>query len=149
FHGRRGAGRRSAAEALARGLGMSLVCADLERASSPQADLCDSLRLALREARFRDAVVFIEGLDGVRGEDGERQVRRVFDLLNDQPGIVIVSGADADWITAQDVSRFISVAFGVPDAAARRSCWRACLASSRGSLDDGALDTLSQRFRLT
>jgi SpoVK/Ycf46/Vps4 family AAA+-type ATPase len=147
FHGRQGAGKRCTAEALAKALGMSLLAVDLGRGWGGQLDLEQILKLSLREARFREALLFIEGLEALHGEEGERQSQRLFDGLSDQAGIIIVAGIEAKWVSAQ--AGLINVPFSIPDFAERRACWQTSLGPSASALDNSDLDALAQRFRLT
>jgi AAA+ superfamily predicted ATPase len=149
FHGRHGAGKRCTAEALAKATNVPLLRVDLRPASSDNAELTQILDLSRREARFRHAMLFVEGLNAVSAEKMEPALRRLFDGADDQFAITIVAGDEPESIAAHGMPGVISVAFEMLDFAKRRICWESSLGASAHALNGSDVDALAQRYRLT
>jgi AAA+ superfamily predicted ATPase len=151
FHGPRGSGKCRTGEALAGSLGMGLLVVDLP-ALVAGAEPAASLALAFREARLYDAVLYLDGLDAVRGDEQAWTHRCLVDLLAEQPGITVLAG-EQPWTPAPRSALgplgVLGVAFPVPSFAQQRACWERSLAPIGVALDDRGLDALSDRFRLT
>jgi len=154
FHGPLGAGCRRIAEALARELGLPLLAADLPRAANAaQTDFEQRLMLLRREARLRNAVLFLDDVDALRGEDRALQRRALLESLSQTPVITILNGRQP-WGTfghrgANGPLGVVTLPIAFPDFEQRRSYWRMNLSAEGVQLGDGELDALSGRFRLT
>jgi AAA+ superfamily predicted ATPase len=153
FEGRPGAGRSSAAEALAAELGMPLLAADLARALEPAADAAAKLALLVRETRLQDAVLFLGDLDALRAPDHNAGLELLLRELDAHAGIVILAGASsfAPTRTAgrRPLAGLVTVPFPLPDAAARRACWTSRLDEAGVATSAETIDALGGRFRLT
>jgi AAA+ superfamily predicted ATPase len=141
FHGAQDAGQSAAAEALAGELGLNLLHANLTKAGDPADDFDATLSLLLREAWLKDAILYVDGVDGPRREQWIRSYRRL-----PEAGIVILTGAQAWTPGDADV---VSVAWGALDFEMRRTCWQANLSNVELSLSRPDLGALAGRFRLT
>jgi len=141
FHGPQDAGQSAAAEALAGELELNLLHADLSRAGEHADEFGVTIGLLLREAWLKDAILYVDGVDGLRREQWVRSHRRL-----PQAGIVILAGAQA-WTPGDP--EVITVALGALDFELRRICWRASLLDLGLTLSEAELDALAGRFRLT
>lgn len=149
FQGPRGVGKRRAAEALAAGVGMRFLTVDLARALAADRDFEQILRLLFRETWFQDAVLYLDGLDVLRGDKHDLQSRCLLEILAEGTGITILAGAQP-WAPYEGAPiGVVTVPFPIPDFAGRRACWQTNLAAEGITLDDHDLDALADRFRLT
>jgi AAA+ superfamily predicted ATPase len=149
FQGPRHAGTCQTAEALAAEVRMPLLAADLARALAATTDFEQVLRLLFREAWFQDALLYLEGVDALRGSDQAIRYQRLLDALVEDQGIAILSG-DEPWVpSAYTPLGVLIVPFPMPDLTQRRTCWKTHLAALGVTLDDHELDGLASRFRLT
>ena len=154
FQGPLGAGQRHIAEALAHELGLPLLAADLARAtSSMQTDFEERLRLLFREARLQNAILFLNGVDALRGVEREHHFQSLLESLAETSVITILNGRQP-WVSfGHDTSSrplgVVTVRIPFPDFEQRRSHWRSSLDAAGIQLSDDELDALSNRFRLT
>ncbi len=149
FHGPRGAGKQHAAAACAQSVGSPLLVMDLSRWQTSELDFDQMLRLALRQAWFNEAVLYVDELDVLRGEDRLSMQKSLLRALECDAGITILAGTQP-WRSATSASfDVINVPFSVPDFAQRRSWWTTCLADIGQSIEAAAMDALADRFRLT
>jgi hypothetical protein len=147
FQGSPGSGIRQAAEGMATEANARLLVVDLARATG--ADLEERLRLVVREAWFQDAVLYVEGLDGLRHDPRGLEYAALLDALSDDAWITILAGA-LPWVAPPD-RRFdvIVVPFPILGFAERRSHWQASLAEVGIAVGESDLNALADRFRLT
>ena len=149
FYGPHGTGKRRTAEALAREIGTSLLIVDLEPSLAADTSFGQTLRLIFREALFRRAVLYLEGLDSLRRDGRSTQFGQLTEFLIEDAGITILAGV-RPWIPSGRVpARIISVPFPIPDFAERRNCWGANLEAAGVTLDARVLEPMASRFRLT
>jgi AAA+ superfamily predicted ATPase len=153
FHGPPGTGRRAAAEGQARAAGLRLLAVDLVGALAADGGFERALRLAQREAWFQDAVLFLDGLDALRGDERAPSFRGLMAALAGDGGITILAGA-RPWLPAGSVSECgplgtVVVPFAIPDHDGRRAAWEACLTAGGFPAQVDDLDALAGRFRLT
>jgi hypothetical protein len=149
FQGPRHAGTRQTAEALAAEVDMPLLIVDLVRAPAATTDFEQLLRLLFRAAWFQDAILFLEGVEALRVGDQAMRYQRLLDMLAEDGGMAILSGVEP-WVpSAHAPLGVLGVPFPVPELAHRRACWQMHLATLGVTLDDGDLDALASRFRLT
>jgi AAA+ superfamily predicted ATPase len=149
FQGPPGSGRRKAAEVLAGAVERRLLCADLARAATTETGFDSALKLLFREARFLDAILFIEGVDELRGEPPSSSYRTLVRALGESSGVVLLAGARAWTPVGPESLGVIPIAFSIPAFRQRRQCWQAALAAGGLTLDPADLDALADRFRLT
>jgi AAA+ superfamily predicted ATPase len=149
FQGPPGAGKRRTAEALAREVGLPLLAVDLARALAACVDSEQTLRLVFREAWFQDAILYLNGLDVLRGDERAVQYRCLLDTLERHGGITILAGA-RPWVSPGcGPAGVIPVSFAALDVAQRQACWEACLAEGGLTFDEGDVAALAGRFCLT
>ena len=149
FHGPQGVGKRRCVEALASEADASLLIADLSRIVTTETDFGETIKLLFREAWFQDAMLFLEALDEIRGDERSRAFDCVLDAMAEHGGVTILAGA-AHWYGSYrcpvDV---ITVPFGLPDFTSRHSEWQASLEARGVSPGEHTLNTLSDQFRLS
>jgi SpoVK/Ycf46/Vps4 family AAA+-type ATPase len=154
FHGPLGAGQRRIAEALARELDLPLLVADFEReASAMRSDFKERLRLLFREASLRSAILFLDGVDALRGVEREFQFQSLLESLAEESVITILNGRQPWGSFGHNMPGrplgVVTVTIPFPDFKQRRSHWQSGLGAAGIQLSDDELDALSNRFRLT
>jgi hypothetical protein len=146
FRGPASTAKRQTAEALAgQTSSKSLIVVDIEHALSVTSDFDQSLRLILREALFREALLYFENVDVLLNEERAIIYRQFLKALNQASTTIIVSG---DKLLASSL-RMYEVQFRVPDFARRRDSWKTSLSRRGVVLDAEVLDSLAGSFRLT
>jgi len=142
-----GAGKRQkriAAETLAARLGQPLLTFSVSRAlASPDVD--GALSLAFREAELFDAVLYLEEVDALRGDERRGALEALYLRLGGANRLVVLEGLRAVPPRLDDVA---TVLFPEPDFAERRTAWAVGLEVSGVETDDAMLDELASRYRL-
>src|SRR5262249_21596314 len=149
LHGPAGAGKRTAAEALANTRGLRLLSADIRlmvRAAESFDLLC---RRLWREASFQQAAVFIEGVDALATGEHDREIHGLRALAEDFPTPLVLAGSDPDWVVRSGLPGVVDVPFSIPGHVERRWWWKMLLDPAAASITSADLDALAQRFRLT
>jgi hypothetical protein len=149
FRGRPGTGRRRAAETLAAVSGANLLVVRLDEALAAGADVAELLRLACREARYRDALLCFEGVDALRAEAARPAFGALLTALTGHAGIAVLSGTSPWTPAATGPLGIVTVDFPVHGFAERRTRWRDAAAAEEVALRPSELDVLAGRFRLT
>jgi ATPase family associated with various cellular activities (AAA) len=152
LRGPAGTGRRRVAELAAARTGKRLLAADLVRA--PDGPLFgEGIRVLFREAAFKDAICFLDGLDPLlAGDRAPDQLVFARELVA-ASGVVVLAGS-APWpslraLGADAPLAVVVVSCPVPPVTQRRQEWRAKLDRAGIDITDGDLDTLARRFKLT
>lgn len=153
FQGKRGAGQRRIAEALANEVDAPLLTVNLARMLASKSDVEPTnfrhmVRMAFRLAWFHDAILFLDGLDTLRNDENRLQYDRLLEVLAASTGITILAGDDAWEPPVTEPLGILVVRLGVPEFAERRACWEAELADLGMAPEATDLDTLAGRFRL-
>jgi hypothetical protein len=138
-----GAGRRAAAQAIANGLGASVIEAALGQI--PPADFEPTIALLLREARLQGALLLLEDLDALHDTERAPQLRALLNALRDSPLVTVLAG-QRPWPPAAGV---VSVPLLPLDFGRRREAWAAELAAHQLALEDRDLEDLARGYRLT
>ncbi|HEX6674948.1 MAG TPA: ATP-binding protein [Actinomycetes bacterium] len=149
FRGRAGTGRRRAAETLAAVSGASMLVARLGEALAAGADVAEILRLAFREAWYRDALLYLEGMDELRAEAAQPALDLLLAELARHAGVAVLSGTRPWTPAATGPLGIVTVDFPVHGFAERRRRWRDAAAADGVALRRSDLDVLASRFRLT
>jgi AAA+ superfamily predicted ATPase len=130
-----GSGRRTVARRLAERLGRPLLVLDAGRlVTAPERGLA-ILRLALREARLRDAVLLAHDLDPLL-ESAPALWQRVLELLRSHQGLVVLTGETLPEASAMGAG-FAQVRLVPPTYAERCAIWE-CLLPVRARLEESA-----------
>lgn len=149
FHGPRGAGKRQAAEALAVHLNSRLLLVQMDSMLALASGVAQSIKLVLREARFRNAILYVENFDALLSEEREVAYRQFLNALDNHRGILILAGKKPPAQKAVGSTKFYEVHFPAQDFAQRRACWDEGLRRRGVTLDATVLDALAGGFRLT
>jgi SpoVK/Ycf46/Vps4 family AAA+-type ATPase len=149
-----GAGQRRIAEAIAYEFGAPLLVADLSRAANASAaDFEARLGLLFREAWLRNAILFLDGVDALRGVERELHFQNLLESLAETSVITILNGRQPWGPFSHNTSGtplgVVTVTIPFPDFEQRRSHWQSNLGAAGIQLGDDELDALSNRFRLT
>jgi AAA+ superfamily predicted ATPase len=149
FQGTDRPGRMNAAEALATELKLPLLTTDLARISENKTNFEVTLKLIFREAWFQKALLYLEGLDVLYGDEQAIAYQCLMGAIAQHPTITILSGVQS-WIpAATEVIGIVTLPFPIPDLTQRRDCWQTHLTAAQISLDNADLDAIANRFRLT
>jgi hypothetical protein len=145
LQGGRGMGQRQAAEFLAAAAGAPLLAADLAQVG----ELERMARILVREAWLHDAVLLLEGIDNLRGN--EASWTALVAAMMESPCAVILAGAQP-WPYGEGPPGLgplgvLTIPFGSPDVPARAAWWGAWLEAVGVRLTPAELGTLAQRFR--
>jgi len=172
FHGPAGTGRAAAARALCRRSERDLLRLEAPHLLAAEGEVRDLARRLFREARLRDAAVYLDGAEAllgraapgswsggaraeVQGEDAgpaaagnTAAAREVLVAMADFPGPVFLA-SEVPWPPSLpgDGGAFCRVEFPRPDRHARRELWRAALAAHGLVLDpDVDLEALADHY---
>lgn len=139
-----GCGRRRAAEAIAVRLGRWLITVDLSHCADPAATLTQAALGAL----LYQALVLLEGYDGLAQHDGATR-SRVHGAMAALPGPVMLridAGAAAFELPAGLPAWRVDLA--PPDAASQQQLWRQALDGAGLAAPPADIRLLAERFRL-
>jgi hypothetical protein len=149
FQGACGSEKARTAEALAYEAAMPLLTVDVARALTAPLDFEQLLKLALRQAWFQDAMVYLDGLDVLRSNERVIAYHGLLDALAEDGGMTILSGSLPWAPSGREPIGVLSVDFSMPNFPQRRSGWQISLDATGVSLNAPDLNTLADRFRLT
>lgn len=141
--------KRRLAEALMGQLGKAMLLFDIERALAADEKFEHLLTLVFREAWFKDAGLYLCGLDMLRTESWARQYQSLMRALGEHEGLVIMAG-EATWsYSGLGPSGVFSLNLTLPEFSVRRAIWQTSLAAEDVRPTEHELDALADRFRLT
>jgi SpoVK/Ycf46/Vps4 family AAA+-type ATPase len=146
FVGACGTGKRGVASALASALDLELLVVDAKRLAASAIDAEQVLALAVRDAWFRDALLYVRNADALR-EDARLPLERLTAALADYPGLGIIASTSQLPVDAS-LRGALRWSFGVPPAEVRERLWSAALERHDGLLEPGVSRSLAERFRL-
>jgi hypothetical protein len=147
FHNGEGVDGRAAALTLAGRLGAPLLTVDLEEVLDTDPNLTDLPAVALREARLRRAVVYLDHAELLRDSARASAARRLRAALGRQPLVVVV--ADSTGRRNPVAPKALPVDLQPPTHALRRTEWSAALEVEGLAASTSELDALAGRYRLT
>lgn len=136
FAGPSATAKTTAAKEFARSMQRPLLTADLARIPVTRIDVSASGAWIAREALRMEAVVYLQGLDGIT-EPAQRNA--LLDEFAGYEGPVIVAGESAG-------APFLTIHFPLPEYDARRTCWQAHISSAGLYADADTVATLANRF---
>jgi hypothetical protein len=149
FSGRAGRAKRDAAAALATALVAPLLVVDVDGLPAAPDEAARVVRTALREARLRGALVYLEPIDALAEIEHAARRRALLGALDAHDGVVILAGVDVVPPAGSRTGGVVTVPFFVPAYDDRRERWRAELAGAGVALPADDLEQLAGRFRLT
>jgi hypothetical protein len=152
LHGPADSGQLVTSMALAEAAGRPLLVVDLARAAQAEASIAETVRLAFREAWFRDTAIYLGQLDAVPGDVRDRLRAVLTAELARSRVLTVLAGRDP-WLPATveglPPAGVVTVPFPAPMAPARARSWRAALADADLATDDQVIDALAGLYRLT
>jgi winged helix domain-containing protein/ATPase family protein associated with various cellular activities (AAA) len=149
FHGPRGVGKRTTAEALCHELGVGLLVVDGERASSDDEPGFERfVSLAAREARLRGVPLYWDGFDAVLPDDKRSRREGLLARLARLPGLTFLGG-DSVWEPSDEAggAAFVRVEFPRPGSTERAQLWSSFL-EGHSLAADADVAAIAGRFRL-
>jgi hypothetical protein len=138
----------SLSNALANASSARVLAVDLARAPAAAGDFESSLTVAFREALFRGAVLFIDGIDSLRNSESDIRWRSLLDALDKNQGIAFLAG-DQPWLPTGSLPGVLCIPLAVPEYSERRCCWQSHLKAAQIPLSEQDVDSLASRFALT
>ncbi|HEU4874754.1 MAG TPA: ATP-binding protein [Pyrinomonadaceae bacterium] len=144
FVGERGTGKRKTAEALAGQSNSRLLIVDMEHALAASSDPGETFTVILREAHFRDALLYVENLDALLSEDRTVVGRQFFTAVNEASTTIILAGEKP----LDSSIRVRQVRFLVPEFPRRKMYWEENLRQHGIALDPETVAALAGSFRL-
>jgi AAA+ superfamily predicted ATPase len=148
FHGPSGSGKTRTAAALAGYLGVPLLVVDLAQILNSDSAFIAAVRQALLFVWFYDTLLCLNNLDALRADGSATRLSTLLDLLAEDGGIAILTGAQPWSPTPDRPLGLLSVPFPPLDTAARREFWQSALAIRGSLLSSEDLDAVSTCFRL-
>jgi len=153
FQGEPGLGQQETALSLAADLSLPLLATDL---ADGAADVHKQLPLLFRHAQFNGAVLclFLPDAPGVDWEKNGHasqfppELRALQRSTLPAHGVIILVSRHPIPQMVRPDARLVTIPFGRPSFATRRSIWRAALSQQGLNLDAEKLDQLAGRFRL-
>ncbi|MCU0526246.1 MAG: ATP-binding protein [Elainella sp. Prado103] len=149
FQGSDNQAKRRVAEWLASDLEVPLLVAHLQRALNVEDDFERVLKLLLREAWFRGALLYLEDVDALWQEERSPHLEPWVETLAAHGGITILSGRQPWSDRDQQAIEMITIPFIIPDFGERRRCWQWHLEAAGMELAGTSVDVLADCFRLT
>jgi SpoVK/Ycf46/Vps4 family AAA+-type ATPase len=151
FQGPGGVGKRTTAEALCRESARELVVIDGERLLHSQpAAFAGTVRLALREARLRNAALYWEGFEALLADD-KRPLREEFlrELITESDLTFLAGVSSWEPTDVMPQTRFVRLEFPLPTYADRVQLWTLALNDTAAKPSDVDVQVLASRFRLS
>ncbi|HEY0430283.1 MAG TPA: ATP-binding protein [Pyrinomonadaceae bacterium] len=150
--GREGTGRRLAAEAMCRELGMTLLCVDLEAFRASTEPIEKLLPAIQSQQRLENAALYLERCEALFDKEGKplpdgRRIMKTL-LQSDRP-VVLACEPNTRWRELIAGQRTAVFQFGDPDYALRVQLWERALAQVNARCDADELRALADRFVLT
>ncbi len=146
FEGRPGTGKREVAEALASGIGASLLTVDMSQAITREADDDEIVKLICREAKLQNAVLYLDEFDAFRGDVRHKRLPK---LLSEQvEGVVVMAGSKPWSSLSGEWKGVMVVPFSVATFEERYESWQRGLENASVDVDSQTVVAIADRFRL-
>ena len=142
-----GSGRRTVAAYLARRSRRDLLCFDPNRALARGEDDFQAIcRRVVREARLREALLYVAEVDALLDDDREARLREFSQALEDWDGPTVLAG-ELPWrpLSLYRARPFARVELAIPDFAERARLWR----REATGLSAEDLEAVAARFNFT
>ncbi|MEA2174266.1 MAG: hypothetical protein QOD00_1858 [Blastocatellia bacterium] len=149
FQGPKGARKMQAAEAIAQKSKCALLIVDVGAALASAMDFEQLSKLIFREAGLQGALLYLDGMDALLEAERAQAYKQLLVILRDAGGVTIMAGEAALGKAAQVAGRVLEVNFPRPNFTGRRASWQDSLHLQGVKLNQGDLDALAGRFRLT
>jgi hypothetical protein len=150
--GREGTGRRPAAEAMCRELGLTMLCADLEALRASSEPLEKLLPAIQSQQRLEGAALYLERCEALFDKEGKplpdgRRIMKT--LLRSERPVLLACEPHTRWRELMAGQRAAYFQFGDPDYALRVQLWERALAQVNARFEADELRALADRFVLT
>ncbi len=141
------AARRKLVQAAASSVGSPLLILDF--AAIPPDRVADVIRIAVREAWFQEALLYVEGWDILQEPGRERDRLAALAVTAADQGVTVLGGDAQGAVTEASAGlAATTVALQPPDAAERAEAWRSALADLRAAWEEDDLVGVAERFQL-
>lgn len=137
FQGPYGTGKKMAAEAISKELGVSLLVVDSK--TLLKSESFETLGITIREALLQDSLLYLEGFDSLFSD--ENAAKYIIRELGRYPNWIILSGeADLEPGSIPEDRGFISFGFKIPSYLHRKELWKSLMNGNiSNDVDIGAL----------
>jgi SpoVK/Ycf46/Vps4 family AAA+-type ATPase len=149
LQGASGIGKQQIAAAIATGLDIPLLIADLTQVLHLKADFEQTLRLVLRTIQLQPAVLYLPGIDRLISLEQGGPERQLLAALTDAAGTIVLAGNSPWQPTTPAKASVREIVLALPDFRQRQICWQTHLNTHQVLLAPSSVDTLADRFRLT
>jgi SpoVK/Ycf46/Vps4 family AAA+-type ATPase len=112
-------------------------------------DCAGLFRLALNEARFGEAIPYLDGFDSLMRNEHAVAYRSLLEALGEFEGLSVLSGERGLNAESHAALKLVTVPFAPPDFGERRAFWLECLAAESVRLGESDVDALAARLRLS
>jgi len=102
--------------------------------------------ILFRQARLDGAVLYVDGIDALAGEERRHERRALLRAVAEGGSVVILAGTRAP---GRDMAGAVAVSFEVARFEGRRAQWREALAAAGIVAQPAGIDALAGQFRLT
>lgn len=149
-----GNGQQETVKAIASELSVWLVIVDLQMLRQIGRDNVETIRLLCREAWFKDAILYCEGLDSLMIDEHIENFHRIIDCFKEAWGVTILSGTQRLRTNGHGPEGILIIPFELPGYEQRRLLWQSQLQEKNvdfagTDLTDGDINSLADRFQLT
>ena len=149
-----GNGQQETVKAIASELNVWLVIVDLEMLRQIGRDNGETISQLCREAWFKDAILYCEGLDTLMMNEHIEKFHRIVDCFKEAWGVTILSGTQPLRTNGHGPEGIMTIPFELPDYEKRRMLWQSQLQEKKidfaaTDLTVGDIDLLADRFQLT
>jgi ATP-dependent 26S proteasome regulatory subunit len=142
-------GQNEAVSLLASTLDQRVLQADMRQFIASTTASGETLHILVREAWLRGGVLHCNGILSPGEQPATDRLGILWEALKEIPCDVVLQG-EAAWIPAASKPLgVVTLQFSYPGTAQRMHWWQRCLEQVGVTLDDVALSSLAQRFRLT
>jgi len=149
FQGEDIPGKLNTAEAIAGSLQVPLLIVTLGQILDTKTEFESKIKLLLREARFKNFLLYIEDLENLQTQENTILYRSFLHQLQEYPRVAILS-AIKTWVNITNKAlEVLTIPFAIPNFEQRRFYWQNSLQAAGITLNPLDLDSLSDRFRLT
>src|SRR5205085_5099038 len=125
-------------------MNVGLMVVDIEHVPTSIHDFDRTLRLVLRDARFHQALLYLENFDVLLDVERAIYYRQLLKVLNEDSSMTILVGEKP----LKSLAKIHELHFPVQNFEQRRACWADNLREHGVTLDAETLDALASSFRL-
>jgi len=148
LQGRKGSGRKAAAEALSRGSGRHLLVIDAEELLGVGVVFEATVRLIIRESRLQGDLLYWDNFDALLADDKKNQRKLLLGEIRHCEALTFLAG-ETSWEpgAAEFEAEFARVEIPLPAFVDRVTLWHEALEQEETADDD--VEVLANKFRFT